>query len=88
MSSLYPMNTSNNTNYGLDDTNLNYSSRQPLSDNNVHVNNSSSLIDYYGQEHFHPTTTSRHIPIYNNQLYPDNSNQFYRYNIIPSNQPK
>jgi hypothetical protein len=72
----------NNHNYEVDDTNPNYSNRQQLSDNNVNVNNSSSLppiIDYYGQDSFHQTS-SRHIPIYNNHLYQDNINQFYRYN--------
>ncbi len=91
-SSLYSMNN-NHHNYGVDDTNnTNYSSRQQLSDNNVNVNNSSCLlqsspiVDYYGQDSFHPTP-SRQIPLYNNQFYQDNPNQFYRYNALPSSSP-
>ncbi len=85
MSSLYSMN--NNHNYGIDDPNTNYSTRQQLSDNNVNVNNSSCLLqsspilDYYGQDSFHQTS-SRQIPIYNNQFYQD-----YRYNPLSSPNP-
>jgi len=84
-----------NNHYNYDGTNTNYSNRQHLSDNNVNVNNSSCLLqspilDYYGQESFQQTS-SRHIPIYNNQIYQDNTNQFYRYNVLSStsaNQPR
>ena len=88
MSSLYSMN--NHQNYGVDDTNTNYSTRQQLSDNNVNVNNSSyvlqasPLLDYYGQDSFHQTS-SRQIPLYNQQFYHPNANQFYRYSsALPS----
>jgi hypothetical protein len=90
MSSLYSMNNHHH-NYEVDDTN--YSNRQQLSDNNVNVNNSSCIlqsspiIDYYGQDSFNQTSSSRHIPIYNNHLYQDNSNQFYRYNVLSSTTP-
>jgi hypothetical protein len=85
----------NHYNYGIDDTNTNYSHRQQLSDNNVNVNNSSCLlqspiVDYYGEESFNQTS-SRHISLYNNHLYQDNTNQFYRYNVpssTPSNQSR
>lgn len=88
MSSLYSMNN-HHQNYGIDDTNTNYSTRQQLSDNNVNVNNSSclpSIIDYYEQDSFHQTSSSsRSIPIYNNNhFYQDNTNQFYRYNVLSS----
>lgn len=80
-------------NYDIDDTNINYSTRQQLSDNNVNVNNSSclpSIIDYYEQDSYHQTS-SRSIPIYNNnnnnQFYQDNTNQFYRYNVLSSTSP-
>jgi hypothetical protein len=88
MNSLYSI-INDDHNYEIDDTNRNYSNRQQLSENNVNVNNSScliqssSIIDYYGQDSFHQTS-SRHIPIYNNQIYQDNSNQFYRYNVLSS----
>ncbi|CAF1089511.1 unnamed protein product [Adineta steineri] len=83
-----------NNHYNYDGTNTNYSNRQQLSDNNVNVNNSSCLLqspilDYYGQDSFNQTS-SRHIPIYNNHLYQDNTNHFYRYNVLSStssNQP-
>lgn len=63
MNSLYAMNNP----YGIDQTNRNYSSnRQQLSDNDLQ---SHHRLDYYQQDSsFHP-----------NQFYPDNSNQFYRY---------
>ena len=71
MNSLYSMNNP----YGIDQTNKNYSSnRQQLSDNDH------PLFDYYHQQDsssFHPTT--RTISSHQNQFYPDNSNQFYRY---------
>ncbi len=92
MSSLYSMNNHHHQNYGVDDTNINYSNRQQLSDNNVNVNNSSCLlqsspiVDYYGQDSFHQTL-SRHIPSYNNHLYQDHTNQFYRYNVLSSTSP-
>ncbi|CAF1163567.1 unnamed protein product [Rotaria sordida] len=82
------MNNNNNNNYGIDGTNTNYSTRQQLSDNNRNVNNSSChlqspIVDYYEQESFHETP-SRQISIYNNDIYQDNTNHFYRYNLIPS----
>jgi len=93
MSSLYSMNNHHHhQNYGVDDTNINYSNRQQLSDNNVNVNNSSCLlqsspiVDYYGQDSFHQIS-SRHIPSYNNHLYQDHTNQFYRYNVLSSTSP-
>jgi hypothetical protein len=47
----------------------------------MNIIQSSPIIDYYGQETFHQTSSSRHIPIYNNQIYQDNNlNHFYRYN--------
>jgi hypothetical protein len=71
----------NHHNYSVDDTN--YSTRQQLSDNNVNVNIiQSPILDYYGQESY----PSRHIPLYNNHIYQDNPNHFYRYNVLSSNQ--
>ena len=61
--------------YGID-----HSNRQQLSDNDLIRNPSSSshpMFDYYQQD-------SRTIPSYNHQFYPDNANQFYRYDLFPT----
>ncbi|CAF5161590.1 unnamed protein product [Rotaria sp. Silwood1] len=81
-------NNNNNNTYGVDSRNVNYSNRQQLSDNNVNVNNSSCvlqtpIVDYYEQECFNERG-SRQISIYNNDIYQDNTNHFYRYNLISS----
>ncbi|CAF4935413.1 unnamed protein product [Rotaria sp. Silwood1] len=81
-------NNNNNNTYGVDGRNVNYSNRQQLSDNNVNVNNSSCvlqtpIVDYYEQECFNERG-SRQISIYNNDIYQDNTNHFYRYNLISS----
>lgn len=78
----------NNHNFGINGTNTSYSNRQQLSDNNLNVNNSSrilqnSIVDYYDQEPFHGVS-SRQVSHYSNDLYQDNNNHFYRYNMLSS----
>ena len=87
-------------NYVNDGTNIHYSVPHQLSENNVNVNsesssNSSCLVqssaigDYYGQNSYHQTS-SRTLPLYshqNPQLYQENPNHLYRYNVLPSSSP-
>ncbi|CAF4312893.1 unnamed protein product [Rotaria socialis] len=84
------MNNNNNTNnnYDVDGTNTNYSTRQQLSDNNVNVNNApcilqSPIVDYYEQESFHEISSQQNS-LYNNDLYQNNTNHLYRYNLLSS----
>lgn len=99
-SSLHTMNNHHHHHhhhYGNDGTNTNYSSTtHQLSENSSNITNESSsntscivqspIVDYYGQHPYNQTTT-RTLPLYSHQnhhIYQENSNNLYRYNVIPS----
>ncbi len=100
-SSLHTMNNHHHHhhhhNYGVDGTNTNYSVPHQLSENSVNINSESSssssclvqsaIVDYYGQHSYHQTP-SRNIPIYSHQIYQDNTNHLYRYNVPSSSTTK
>ena len=82
--------------YGTDGTNTNFSgTTHQLSENSVNVTSESSsssclvqspAVDYYSQHSYHHPPP-RAIPLYSHQthpLYQDNTNNLYRYNVLPS----
>ncbi|CAF3386229.1 unnamed protein product [Rotaria socialis] len=86
-----------NHHYGGDGTNTNYSgTTHQLSENTSNVTNESSsssscivqspMVDYYNQ-HTYNQTPNRTLPLYSHQthhIYQDNTNNIYRYNVLPS----
>ena len=85
-SSVHPMNNSHQHHHNYLDNNSNrtYSIAPQLSETNVNItNDSSAIVDYYGQHSYHPTT-SRSMSHYPHNIYQENVNHLYPYNLNSS----